>query len=282
MTPPVYKKGRKSDRIDTSMNLTIILRDIRKVSWGAALILPLFFILQGLSPAAGAEQGMLLERIGNSIPPDIHFLDESGRETELGSLMGKPLVVSLVYHGCESICPKLLGDVAGAATGMDLKPGADYRLVTISFDEKDTPEIAASRKRNFVAAAGSAFPDDGWRFLTGTQDNIRKLTDAVGFSFKRAGEGFVHPRAIIVVSPDGKVVRYLHAARLRPEILKMAIREASGGNWLMSYCFSYDAAEGRYVYNTGRVLLTLMVAAFAFAVSWTWYVRSSAEGCRAA
>lgn len=264
------------------MRLSIILTIIGKVAWGVAMSLTLCIILLCVPLAADAGKSILSERIGESIPSDIRFFDEAGKEITMGSLRGTPLVVSLVYHGCGSICPKVLGDLAEAAAGMDLKPGKDYRLVTVSFDERDTPEIAASRKRNFVAAAGMGFPDDEWLFLTGTKDDILRLTDAVGFSFKRTAAGFSHPRSLILVSADGKVVRYLPAGKLQPAVLKIAIKEASGGNWLMSYCFRFDAAEGRYVYNTGRVLMTLMAAAAAFAVSYAWYARSSAEGCHAA
>jgi len=155
--------------------------------------------------------------------------------------------------------------MAGALGALKQLPVQDYRVISLSFDERETPEMAARSKKTYLAAMKTPFPDEGWRFLTGNEANIRGLTDAIGFSFQRQKRDFSHPVASIVVSGDGTVIRYLYGVSVLPKDLALAITEAKSGisgtsiRKLMDYCFTYDPAGKTYVFNLLRVSATVVI-----------------------
>jgi protein SCO1/2 len=142
---------------------------------------------------------------------------------------------------------------------MSLKPDVEYRVLSVSFDETDTPELAAHRKKNYIAAMHNNFPPSGWRFLTGSKESIDRLMDELGYRFTRVDKDFVHPVAIIVTSPEGKIVRYLYGNNFLPFDTTMALTEAAEGKVgislkrIVSYCFSYDPQGRRYALDIMRV-----------------------------
>jgi protein SCO1/2 len=168
----------------------------------------------------------------------------------------------------------LLAGLADLLGRVDLEPGKDFSLITISFDETDTPEVAGERKRNYLTAIGKPFPEAEWKFLTGDGENIRKFTDSVGFHFTREKDGFNHPVVLVVLSPDGKIVRYLYGKNFLPFDLKMAVAEAARGQVglsvqrLLLFCYSYDAPGRSYVFNIlrvyGVVMILLVVSLFVY------------------
>ena len=157
--------------------------------------------------AAKGEIG-ITEKTGQFIPRDMAFYDEKGQKIKMGDLLGKPLILTLVYYTCEHICPQLLAGLAAALPRLATAAGKDYRVVTVSFDPTDTPAAAANIKRNYVKAAGEKLASDGWTFLTGDHQNIDRLTDAVGFHYRQDIHGFNHPVVLIFLSPEGKISRY--------------------------------------------------------------------------
>jgi len=224
-------------------------------------------------PAAGHESGAgradiaLEEKLGGYIPKDALFVDENNRRVNLRDMLDKPTIIAPVYLGCMHECPMLLTGLARAIGKLDMvTPGRDFQVITISFDESDTPALALDKKRNYRKAVGRPFPEEAWRFLTGDAVNIRKFTDSIGFRFQRDGEhDFSHPVTLVVLAPGGKIVRYLEGVGFLPFEVTMALTEASEGRVgsparkALMYCFSYDPLKKSYVFNILKVTGTAMV-----------------------
>lgn len=208
----------------------------------------------------------LEEKLGAVIPGDILLRDENGKPVNLKSFIDRPVIIAPVYLHCSHTCPLLLTGLAGALGKLELvQPGRDYRVITLSFDDTEGPEIAREKKPNYITAVRKPFPGNEWKFLTGDNANIRKFTDAVGFTFQRDGEDFSHPIALIVLAPGGKVVRYLEGVTFLPFQVTMAITEAAQGKVssptgrVLTYCFSYDPLKKSYVFNILKVVGTVMI-----------------------
>ncbi len=207
-------------------------------------------------------------KLGGQVPLETPFFDESGEQVTLGSLLKKPTLLTLVYLTCQHACPRLLNGVASLIGESTLIPGKDYEVVTVSFDETDTPDLAAKKKGNYVKAVGKPFPPGAWHFLTGNRESIAALTGAVGFHFKREREGFTHPVSLIVLSKEGKIIRYLDGIDFLPFDLEMAVTEATEGRIgsvvrrAILYCFSYDPKGKKYVFDILKVvgIVSVMVA----------------------
>lgn len=213
----------------------------------------------------------LEERLGVSIPLDATFYDETGRRVTLRELVTVPTVIAPVYYSCPNVCSFLQGGLARALTEVKLDPGTDFRVLSVSFDETDTPEIARRSQAIYMDAMGQRFPEKEWHFLTGDRENIRQLLDAAGYRFKRQGNDFLHPVAMFVVAADGKIVRYLHGTSVLPMDLTLALVEASEGRIgptirrVAQFCFSYDPESRRYVFNLFRVsAVVILLTAGAF------------------
>lgn len=231
---------------------------------------------------AGGEIG-IEEKAGEVIPSGLVFRDESGAEVTLESLLGKPAILTLVYYTCEHICPLLLSGLAQALPRLALSVGTDYRIITVSFDETDTPGIARDAKRNYIKAYGSSAAEKGWSFLTGGHESIERLTRSVGFRFQREIHGFNHPTVLIFLSPTGKIVKYLPVTNYRYGAespitfssfdLNMALTEAAEGKTVTGlrkavlYCFSHEPpGQSRFFYFIAWVGLATLLALAAFFV----------------
>ena len=188
------------------------------------------------------------ERLGVRIPLDSIFRDEAGKTVRLSELITVPTIVLPVYYSCPNVCPLIQGGMASTLPALKRKPDVEYRVLSISFDETETPELAARYKRIYLTSMNAPFPADGWRFLTGDAQNIRRLTDAAGYRFQRKGREFIHPVASFVVTRDGMIVRYLYGTNFLPKDLTLALLEAQSGTAgvairkVVSYCFSFDPA----------------------------------------
>jgi protein SCO1/2 len=224
------------------------------------------------------------EKLGRKVPADAVFRGEDGTKVTMGELIKRPTVISLVYHRCGHTCPTLLAGLADLLGRVDLEPGKDFSLLTISFDELDTPEVAKEKKRNYLAAIGKPFPESEWKFLTGDEENIRKFTDSVGFNFIREKDGFNHPVVLIVLSPDGKIVRYLYGKNFLPFDIKMAVSEASRGKVglsvqrLLLFCYSYDPPGRSYVFNILRVYGVMMTVVIVSLFVYLTVTRKRRDG----
>ena len=218
--------------------------------------------------AAGQEQNSatgINEHLGSKIPLDLQFRDESGASVRLGDLISGPTIILPVYYNCTNVCAYQQGRMAGTLQILERTPVSDYRVISISFDETDTPETAARSKRTYLTAMRKPFPPEGWRFLTGDAASIRRFTDAIGYRFQRQGKDFIHPVASVVISADGTIIRYLYGIAVLPKDLALAIAEAKSGvagasvRKMMEYCFTFDPVVKTYVFNLLRVSATVVI-----------------------
>ncbi|TAL66787.1 MAG: SCO family protein [Bacteroidetes bacterium] len=221
----------------------------------------------GRKPSVGLD-----EQLGKKIPLNLKFVNSNGDTSTLGSLINKPTVLALVYYHCPNICTPLLNGLSETLDRMDMDAGKEYRVITISFDQYETPAIANKWKNNYLAGMKKRIPADAWLFMVGDSTSIKTLTDAVGFYFERDSvEDFIHPSTILVLSPKGVISRYLFGTTFLPFDLKMALIEASEGkssptiNKVLQFCFDYDKKGKTYVFNFNRVaggILLLFVIVF--------------------
>ncbi len=201
----------------------------------------------------------IYERLGQKIPDDIILTDEKGQQVNLKSLVNKPTIFTLVYFRCPGICSPLLNGVSQIMNRIDMEPGKDFDVITISFDPTEKHELAASKKESYFTELNRKIPDNSWRFLTGDSVNVHKITDALGFKYQRQGNDYMHSAAIMVTNKDGQIARYLYGVEFLPFDFKMAVTEASEGkilpsvNRLMKMCFSFDPEGRKYVLNVTRV-----------------------------
>lgn len=217
----------------------------------------LFCVCAVSSPLAWSAAGPSLDqRIGDTLPGDLTFRDETGADVRFNELVAKPTVFVPVYLTCPHTCPLILNAVAHALGNIRwTTPGRDFQVVTVSFNDRDTPGDARAKKKNFMAAIGKSFPEPAWKFLTGDKRNIQRFLDAAGYQVAQNGMEFAHPAAIFVTSNTGRIVRYLHGVNYSSFELEMAVGEAAQGRLgtvssrVLGYCFEYDPAKKSYVFN---------------------------------
>jgi protein SCO1/2 len=199
------------------------------------------------------------EKLGEYIPADLVFINEYGQPVQLKSLFSKPAILTLVYYRCPGICSPLLSGVADMVDKMDLVPGKDYNIVTVSFSPREDYLTASEKKKNYLGTMKKKIPPDSWQFLTGDSASIARLTDAVGFRYQKQGEDYMHGAVITAVSEKGMIARYLYGTSFLPLDVKLALTEASEGrtgpaiNKLLKLCYSYDPAARTYVLNVTRI-----------------------------
>lgn len=222
-------------------------------------------IPSGAQTAAQEPSARIDERLGSKIPLDIDFRDESGAVVRLVDLINGPTIILPVYYSCSNVCAYQQGRMAGTLQVLERTPVSDYRVISISFDETDSPESAARSKRTYLTAMRKPFPAEGWRFLTGDAASIRRFTEAVGYRFQRQGKDFIHPVASVVISADGTIIRYLYGIAVLPKDLALAIAEAKSGvagasvRKMLEYCFTFDPVGKTYVFNLLRVSATVVI-----------------------
>jgi protein SCO1 len=213
-------------------------------------------------PSALREVGFD-QRLGERLPLDLAFRDETGREVRLGDYFGqRPVVLSLVYYECPMLCTLTLNGLVSAMGVLPWTPGQEFELVTVSFDPRETPAQAAAKKKAYLARYKRPEAAAGWHFLTGDEPALRALTKAVGFRYAWDGpsQQFAHPAGLVVATPDGRMARYLFGVEYAPKDLRLALVEASEGkvgspvDQLLLFCYQYDPATGRY----GAVLMRVM------------------------
>ncbi|HXK08569.1 MAG TPA: SCO family protein [Vicinamibacteria bacterium] len=231
-------------------------------------------------PPRQATPGVLQEvgfdqKLGDVIPLDLAFRDETGKDVRLGDYFGKkPVVLSLVYYRCPMLCTISLNGLAGALEVLSFVPGQEFEVVTVSFDPTEGPVLAAAKKKAYMTRYKRPEADAGWHFLTGPQESIERLTRAVGFRYVWDAETkqFAHPAGILVATPEGRIARYLFGVEYSPKDLRLALVDAAGGkignpvDQVLLYCYQYDPQSGRYsasILNLVRLGGLVTVAALA-------------------
>jgi len=217
------------------------------------------------------------QRLGEQVPLGLVFRDEAGRAVTLRSLFrGRAVVLSLVYYQCPMLCTLTLNGLANALSVLTFDVGKDFDAVTVSFEPKETPALAAAKKKAHLERYRRPGAAEGWHFLTGDAPAIASLTRAVGFRYAWDAETrqYAHPAGLVVLTPDGRIARYMYGVEYAPRDLRLALVEASQrriGNpvdAVLLYCYQYDPARGRYAASVlglvrlGGILTVLGLAAF--------------------
>jgi protein SCO1/2 len=252
-------------------------RTVRSNAFAAMVIF--LFLTNGLFAEDGQKKSEVGfdEKLGENIPLDLTFFDEYGQPVRLRSLITKPAILNFVYYRCPGLCSPLLKGVSEVIDRLDIEPGKDFDVITIGFDPRESYLTASEKKKNYLESMKRDIPNDSWRFLTGDSSSIAQITDAAGFRYIPQGNDFIHGAAIIAVSQDGKIARYLYGTSFNTIDVKMALIEASEGRTgptiskIIKLCYSYDPEGKRYVLNLTRIagggILFLLVVFVAVLVT---------------
>jgi protein SCO1 len=209
-------------------------------------------------PAGSAPLGFA-EKLGGTAALEARFTGEDGASLRFGDLVDRPVLLNFVYYRCTNECNSLLVGIAQALHGVDAEPGSAYRVVTVSVNEAELPADALAKKSIALASVEKPFPPSAWRFLVGSDEEIDRLADSVGFSYAKNGDDYDHPLGLIVLSPKGKIVRYMTGADFLPVDLSMSLLEASSGlvrptiAKMLRFCMSYNPQSRQFGFNVLRV-----------------------------
>ena len=219
------------------------------------------------------------QNLNARVPLDTAFNDESGRAVRLRDYFGqRPVVLVFAYYDCPMLCTVVINGLASALNVLSLEPGKDFEIVTVSFNPRDTPATASAKKASYIARYKQPGAAAAWHFLTGNQESIDRLTKAAGFRYVWDAETqqFAHPTGVMVLTPDGRLARYLFGIEYGPRDLRYAIVDASNGrvgsavDSLLLFCYHYDPARGRYgvaimrLIRAGGAATVLALGAFIF------------------
>jgi protein SCO1/2 len=255
-----------------------------------ARTLKILLVVAGTALAAGPEraaaqlppslQGVGFDqKLGEQVPLDLTFRDEAGRPARLGNYFGdRPVILVLAYYRCPMLCTQVLNGLVRSLLDLPLTAGRDFEVVVVSFDPRETPELAAAKKKTYLERYGRPGAVEGWHFLTGEQEPIDRVTRAVGFRYRYdpVKDQFAHASGIMVLTPQGRISRYFYDVAYAPRDLRLGLVEASGNrigslaDQVLLFCFHYDPVEGKYgatvmaILRFIGVLTMLAVAAFLF------------------
>jgi protein SCO1/2 len=240
----------------------------------------------GIRPAAALPSGQVPDvlskvafeqHLNEQLPLDLPFADESGKAVKLGDYFGrKPVVLAFVYYECPMLCTQVLNGLESSLRVINESIGKEFDVVTVSFDPRETPVLAAAKKQAYLDRYKRAGAAQGWHFLTGNQASIDTLTKAAGFSYAwdEQSQQFAHPSGIIVATPEGRLSRYFFGIDYSPRDVKFALIESSSGTIgslaeeLLLYCYHYDPAAGNYGFAAMRAVrvggAVTLVALFGF------------------
>jgi protein SCO1/2 len=265
-----------------------ILRDV--------LLCLIVTLLPGVAHAADPQDAILREvgvdeKTGAAIPRDLPFTDASGKPVRLADYLGDgPVLLTLNYYTCPMLCPLTFRSLAATMERMKgFSLGRDYRVVTVSIDPDEIPEIARAKANETHALMPDLREADArWAFLYGDAGSIHRLAETVGYRYRKVGREFAHPAVMIVLSPGGTVSRYLYGIEIDPRDLKLALIEASkgkigassAGNSLLMYCFKYDPVGKKYMLYARNIMkaagaVTLLLLAGLLAFLWRRYGRTA-------
>jgi protein SCO1 len=220
------------------------------------------------------------QHLNAEVPGDLEFKDELGNPVKLADYFGhgRPVILNLGYYQCPMLCGELLQGLVGSLKALTFSVGKDFEVVTLSFDPRETTEMAAEKKRDIMKRYGRAGAEQGWHFLTGRADQIAALTKAVGYQYQfdeRTGQ-YAHTTSIVVLTPDRRVAEYFYGVEFSPKDLRLGLVQASEGkvgnigDQVLLYCYHYDARTGKYGLIVSNILklaalaTMLILGAFMF------------------
>lgn len=217
------------------------------------------------------------QRLNEQVPLDLTFHDETGQTVRLGDYFGtKPVILVLAYYRCPQLCTRVLNGLVQALMDISFDVGKEFNVLTVSFDPREKPELAAAKKKTYLERYGRAGAEQGWHFLTGDEAPIKRLTDAVGFhyTYDAKHDQFAHASGIMVLTLAGKLSRYFYDISYSPRDLRLGLVEASANriaspsDHILLFCFHYDPMEGKYgptiinFIRLGGVLTVLALGTF--------------------
>ncbi|MBI1741031.1 MAG: SCO family protein [Acidobacteriales bacterium] len=218
----------------------------------------------------GLEFVGIEQHLNAEVPADLEFRDELGNPVKLGDYFGKgrPVILNLGYYQCPMLCGEVLQGLSGSLKVLNFELGKDFDVVTLSFDPRETPDMAAEKKRDIMKRYGRAGAEKGWHFLTGKPDAINALTKAVGFQyqFDEKTEQYAHATAIVVLTPDRHIAEYFYGVEFSPKDLRLGLVQASHnqigniGDQVLLYCYHYDPRIGKYGAVVSNILRLAAVA----------------------
>ena len=203
------------------------------------------------------------EKLGAVIDGSLEFVSESGRPVALSTYLnqGRPVILNFVYYSCPMLCSMVLNGVTSSIRDLDWTPGKEYEILTISFDPRETHELAASKKQAYLASFDRPAP--GWHFLADNNDSAKKLATQVGYKYHwdKGRSQYAHTAALIMLTPDGRVARYLYGIKYKAFDLRLGLTEAAQGRLqgarmeqMLLYCFQYDANARSYVITARNIM----------------------------
>jgi protein SCO1 len=243
-----------------------------RYKFNMAMLIALFAIAGASVHAQQITTPAILDKVGITqnlnaqIPPDLTFRDETGKTVRIGDFFGqKPIVLSLVYFDCPALCTEVLNGELRTMKAISLDLGKDFDAVTVSFEPKDTPTLAKAKRDVYIGQYGRPGAVDHWHFLTGDQQSIDALTNAVGFryAYDSSIRQYAHAAAILVLTPDGRIDRYFYGVIYPARDVRLGLVEASQGkigtltDHALLYCYQYDPMTGKY----GMVVMNVLRAA---------------------
>jgi protein SCO1/2 len=224
------------------------------------------------------EQVGIDPKLGGSIPLEIDFKDEGGRNVKLGDYFNRkrPVVLALVYYDCPMLCNQVLNGMTSALQVLKFNAGQEFDVVAVSFDPRETPELALAKRKTYLDRYKRPGTEIGWHFLTGTKDSIDALTKGVGFRYAwdEKSNQFAHASALTLLTPQGKIAQYYYGIEYSPKDMRLGIIEASDekvGNitdQLLLYCYHYDPTTGKYgamimrMVRLGAILTMVLLGGF--------------------
>ncbi len=226
----------------------------------------------------------ITEHSGEQIPLDLEFTNDLGDTVKLANYFnqGKPVILILAYYNCPMLCSLVLNGTSEVAKAVSLNPGEDYTILTISIDPSETYQLAAAKKKNYVASLGDKANADGWIFFASREDQVKTLADALGFDYyyDKEKEQYAHPAVLHILTDKGIISRYLYGIEFKPNDYKISLLEASQGkignslDKILLYCFHYDPESKGYVVMASNVMrlggvATVIILGLFLGLLWT-------------
>ncbi len=233
-----------------------------KLTSFAAFIVCLFSFFSGFSQTPVSPPPIDIgfeERQGQYVDLGTRLINEKGDTVTLKDLVNKPTILSLVYYRCPGTCSPLMWGISKVIEQVDLNFGKDYQVLTVSFDPTEDISLAIQKKDNYLKNMQKPELGKDWLFFVGDSLNIAKLTQSVGFHYKRIAGQYTHPTGLVALASDGKITRYLRGIEFLPFDIKITMVEAANGkigpsiNRLLAFCYSYDSKGNQYVFNVLKV-----------------------------
>ncbi len=240
---------------------------------------PDFLNAKGVDRPSPLKEVTIEQKLNSQLPLDATFRDENGQVVQLGKYFGKrPVVLALVYYECPMLCTQILNGMVRAARVLNFTPGKDYDVVAISFDARERPKQALLKKKVYMKDYGRPETADGWHFLTGDPDSIKRVTEAVGFRYKWDvyTATFAHASAIYVLTPEGRLSKYFYGIEYSPKDMRLGMIEASHnkiGNavdQVLLFCYHFDPTTAKYtpvaldILRVAGAATVLMLGGFVF------------------